>query len=186
MGVGFFEVRDDLLDLDQIEQVIQEIPRKKLIFSFREEDSDLFHMIIEKEKDISDWSLELGEPLDSHLRILSLYNRRGDVRESIEYLNSYPAAHYKLSVEIRNFEELTLGHHWWQQDPVNRTFLPRSLDGRWEGYRRVWGPEMLLSFFREEEEGKAKDQPLLLDVLFDLEVIRDLGPLREEIFERTI
>lgn len=68
--------------------------------------------------------------------------------------------HLKLAVPIETWNELLDGHLWWREDPLNRTFLPSSKDGRWRWYRALFGRQMKLSFFREGA-GSSPDQPFL-------------------------
>jgi shikimate 5-dehydrogenase len=70
----------------------------------------------------------------------------------------------KLSVPIRNFTELEAGHRWWRESPEERAFLPRSMDGRWQWYRCLFGRKMPLHFFREGD-GSSPDQPYLWQTL---------------------
>ncbi len=71
-------------------------------------------------------------------------------------------SHLKLSIDINSFEELMTCHGWWQEDPDNRSFLPRSENGRWRWYRNHFGPLMKLNFVKNYQ-GSAPDQPFVYE-----------------------
>ena len=131
-GIDAFELRDDLLTSEQKEWLLKHVPEGKL--HFPESVHDLHHR-------------DEGETLS-------------DVLAHLEATNNAKKP-LKLAVKIHSFQELLEGDEWMQKDPHNRSFLPRSDDGRWQWYRLL-RYQMKLNFIREDE-WSALDQPLLLD-----------------------
>ncbi|MGE0527084.1 MAG: shikimate kinase [Bdellovibrionales bacterium] len=158
-GIRRFELRDDLLTTDQMETVLRSVPHEHLLFSRRKPvgvaPADL----------TTDWALELGPPLDTS-DVVSLHQRTKQLSSDMARLNEYESSGrlLKLAVEIRDFNELRLGHEWWREAPEHRAFLPRSADGRWRWYRSLFGPMMPIHFIREGI-GSGLDQPLLWQTL---------------------
>ncbi len=162
-GVDFLELRDDLLEPNMLKVGIQEIKPEHLLLSFRNPQKSSFHKM-----DLTpyrwDWAMELGECPLGIPPILSLHKRptgKGiELEEQIVELQirGRQQSHLKLAVEIMNWDELDMCHNWWQEDPSNRSFLPRSASGRWSWYRALFGPQMRIAFFREDV-GSSPDQP---------------------------
>lgn len=148
-----FEVRDDLLSGTQIEKVLSAVEKDKILFALRTPKSQ------PRLGYANEWALELGPPKEG-ATIISRHHRGTRLEDTFSELNAHKDRHLKLAVEISNFDELWLGHLWWQQDPSRRSFLPRSQSGRWRWYRSLFGPRMPLHFIREGE-GSALDQPFL-------------------------
>lgn len=168
-GISFFELRDDFLTIDQISQIIEELPAENFIYSFRKiqnwnefwsssQDLKIFNKI-----SWVDWAWELGTPSDifKHIPkekiILSLHDS-SKKEEWQKFENS--VGHMKYAPEIQNFSDLDLGHLWQGAEPRGRSFLPRSTNGRWEWYRLFQKEKQLLNFWREGD-GSAGDQPSL-------------------------
>lgn len=158
-GIRRWELRDDLLSPEDLARAIDTIPHDKIIFSRRIPQGRVPMSIR------PDWPLELGAPVNK-VFCLSLHERREDFTSTLERLTAFASSAEitKLSVEVKDFVELQIGHEWWMQDPEHRAFLPRSSDGRWRWYRSLFGPRMPLHYFREGD-GSAGDQPLLWQIL---------------------
>lgn len=157
-GVDFFEIRDDLLDQRMIRLALQEIRPEKLLLSFRSSVPSILQNV-----DLTpyswDWPLELGLCSIGVPRILSLHRKEEGLDNQLETLEVLgKKSHLKLAIEIDTWQELERCHDWWREDPVNRSFLPRSRDGRWMWYRSLFGHQMKVAFFREDV-GSALDQP---------------------------
>jgi shikimate kinase len=178
MGASFLELRDDLLNQQQIERIVREVPASKLLYSFRSRDNQAKVEWIQKLR--YDWALELGECPYKNPPILSLHNRIGDesVEEAAARLISQEAQHYKLALTIRSHLELWAGHQWYLEDPENRSFLPMSppavKESLWKWYRLIYGSKMKISFVRDVK-GSAFDQPSLFDWV---RVVQDRGPYK--------
>ena len=83
-----------------------------------------------------------------------------------EVLNQFPEkldAHLKLAVEIFSFEELWQGHMWQKENPHQRSFHPRSAEGRWKWYRLLFGPCQPFYFIREDDKEGVLDQPVMAE-----------------------
>lgn len=164
-GVEFFELRDDLLNHDQVQTCLGSLFSEKFIYSFRSGVTENYPHGGQIE--YYDWALELGE-MPQPIRflkqrlIISLHERHeGEaLEEAITRLNdqSGKCVHLKLAPMIESFEDLLLGYLWQQADPKNRSFLPRSQNGRWAWFRLWMKGRQLLNFWREAD-GSAADQP---------------------------
>lgn len=166
LGASFFELRDDLLSRGQIQRLIGELPRSKVLFSFRSRENIAEMNWVQNLR--YDWALELGSCPYSNPPILSLHQRFPDesVVEAAERLTSEKAQHYKLAVKVSDWIELWQGHQWYLEDPENRSFLPMSPSGvkepLWKWYRLVFGPQMKMAFVKDVK-GSAFDQPNLAE-----------------------
>ena len=166
-GLKLFELRTDLLSLEQIFWAKEVIPEDLILLSLRGQGKPF------PAKNL-DWALELGAPpkdflvsaKDSNhqaLRVVSLHHRQEDIKDTLNLFSKLDLQfHRKLAVPIYDWNELRTCHQWWQEDPKNRSFLPISNSGRWEWYRLLHKYKMLLNFFREDE-GSAPDQPYFSD-----------------------
>lgn len=152
----FLELRDDLLTHEQINNLLLWDNEFSFLYSFRnkkhiDEDLSHFHEL--------DWALELGEP-QKEVSIVSLHEKTNSIENCFEALEKHTNKHLKLAVEIDSWEELKKGYFWWLKDSRNRSFLPRSSDGRWAWYRQWVGRNQKLNFIRSGI-GSAIDQPTL-------------------------
>lgn len=169
-GLNFFEIRDDLLSAEQIEQALSIIPKEKLLWARRTKDEH--HLFDPRKVGAVDYDESLLAetlqpailPVDGQMRIVSVhYYQEG---ESLSQLLTRMARwesqgyHLKVAVEISDFQQLEQGHQWQLQNSSGRSFLPRSSDGRWLWYRLLKGVQQKINFFREGE-GSAADQPSL-------------------------
>ena len=157
--VDLIEIRDDLLSSDQIQKALKDFESDQILYSYRKRES------AQPVAYFSDWALELGEPIFA-CHIISLHERRKTLQETIDWLNQYQdQAHLKLAVEISNFSELEMGYRWQQQDPEHRSFLPRSVNGRWQWFRLLMKNRQKINFFKEGLISSALDQPSLFQWL---------------------
>lgn len=168
-GVDHFEIRDDLLNEDQIKTCLGSLFSDKFIYSFRRQpdgqhpQSGQIHYY--------DWALELG-PIPEPLRflkqrlIISLHEfQPGENLEAAVHRlqeEGPKASHLKFAPMVETFEELMAGYLWQQSDPQNHSFLPRSKDGRWKWFRLWMKGRQLLNFWCEGE-GSALDQPTVYE-----------------------
>ncbi|WP_413943482.1 shikimate kinase [Bdellovibrio sp. HCB-162] len=168
-GLGFFELRDDLLSREQIRRVLQDLSNDKFIYSFRKNQdwnsfwSDSANAEIVNRSTWIDWPWELGTPEDilhqvsKDKLILSLHDRT-HFNEWMRFEDK--VTHMKYAPEVSNFQELLQGEEWQKASPTKRSFLPRSSSGRWEWYRRFKKGQQLINFWKEDT-GSAGDQPSL-------------------------
>ncbi|MEE8331828.1 MAG: shikimate kinase [Acidimicrobiia bacterium] len=159
-GIDRFEIRDDLLSASVADRVAS-IPAGKRLVSYRTSSNWLDGLATAGA--LVDWALELGKPPPG-VGIVSRHHRVGrsvhDVAD--ELIGAGPDAHLKLAIAVNDFTELWQGHQWRSADPDNRSFLPRSDDGRWSWYRQTQRGNMQVNFLREGA-GSAADQPTLSD-----------------------
>lgn len=155
MGRTIFELRSDLLSLQQIHWLKELIPDSMILLSIRGNKEIPFSTIY------TDWALELGAPSEK-ANIVSLHERKDSFTKTVETFKDYKGLHWKLAVEVKNWQELQEGYEWWQEDTQNRSFLPRSTNGRWSWFRLLHKYNMKLNFFREDI-GSSLDQPYLVD-----------------------
>ncbi len=170
LGPRSIEVRDDFWSADQLLALVAAFDKNKLILSFRKTGHSDFEML-NLDEYVWDWPLELDGQNQSRgsakraPSIVSLHTRKERLTDTIASLTKgaealNPQAHLKLAIEIHSWEELAAGHRWWQADPDQRSFLPRSSDGRWLWYRMLTSPQMRLGFWRLYPDG-VLDQPTL-------------------------
>lgn len=86
------------------------------------------------------------------------------IYEGIKLLNSInEKVHLKLCPMVDNFTDLITGYNWQQEDPVNRSFLPRSEDGKWMWYRQLSKYRQKINFIQNFTQ--VPDQPSLSEWL---------------------
>lgn len=165
-GVKYFELRDDLLSIEELNYCLENIPNHQSLISLRKNPEP--HPVINSwlKKDIFwDWPLEFGECRRGEPPLVSLHEflPHETFLDGAKRVLNYPKAKFfKLAPLTHDFKHLLQGHQWMMEDPEHRTFLPRSQDGRWSWYR-LWVHQLsFLNFFREDE-GIAPDQPWLLE-----------------------
>lgn len=158
-NLKYLEMRDDLLTPAQVEHLRAAYPPSKLLYSIRKEapkESLPQQLMV-------DWAVELGVA-PPYARIVSLHERWPKLSDTLREFSNQKTAYLKAAPEVHSFSELLEGHQWWKKDPIRRSFLPRSSDGRWQWYRQLFGPSMPLHFFREGD-GSSLDQPYLWQTL---------------------
>jgi shikimate 5-dehydrogenase/shikimate kinase len=173
-GLQFFEMRDDLLSKEQMKQAQQEMPDERFMISFRKSDQDHAAIFADPEWQALlaraawiDWAFELGVPtiavenLPKEKLILSSH-KWDSFQEFVTHERS--VAHLKFAPEVQNYSELHKGDLWMAAKPEARSFLPRSVNGRWTWYRLLQKNKMLVNFLREGA-GSALDQPSLFEWL---------------------
>jgi shikimate kinase len=145
-----FEVRDDILEDNLIRYILGVVPKEKLLLSFRQPHKT-FLSNISLAGVLFDWPHEKGRCPYPGPGVYSMHSRQESLMDSLlKFEESAPKDfHLKLAVPIETWSELLDGHLWWREDPLNRTFLPSSKDGRWRWYRALFGRQMKVSFFRE-------------------------------------
>ena len=168
-GLKYFELKDDEISPTLLKKVLLKIPPHWILLSFRKKNSVLFKNLLNQMRNLTvDWPLEWGEgPIKNNEETSWIYSlhERGHKPLS-QLLNQFPKkknTHLKLAVEIFSFEELWQGHLWQREDPLYRSFHPRSIKGRWKWYRLLFGPHQPLYFIREDDEEGVLDQPVMAE-----------------------
>jgi shikimate kinase len=156
-GIRFFELRDDLLNDAEMATACAHVPREKTLLSLRRNP----HKRPRWQAAEVDWPLEFGPP-PVEATICSLHEREPaeTFQQAARRLQTRGRGHLKLAVEVRNFAELRQGFDWWRENPLGRSFLPRSPDGRWRWYRQLIGDGQKLQFVRWTGDAYP-DQPTL-------------------------
>lgn len=122
--------------------------KNKTLYSFRLKKASFE----QKQSDLSDWALELGAP-KVNTEIISLHD--GD---STDFEPFSKGKHLKFAPMVSSFKDLIAGFRWQQNDPDNRSFLPRSNSGRWLWFRLFMKGKQKLNFFKIYDPEVA-DQP---------------------------
>ena len=155
-GTQFFEIHDETANFDFVKKIQPLVPETKILFSSQKKQS--FQKI--KNKCNWSWDLSLGEPPEG-VSVLSLHYRdQRRLQIVLKNFSTYTNYHFKLAVEIFTLQELWEGLAWQREDPKNRSFLPRSSDGRWRWFRNAF--PMPLHFVREGG-GDVLDQPFFAE-----------------------
>ena len=168
-NLKYFELRDDQISSHFLKQIIHQIPIKKLLFSFRKKDSNLFSVQcnhwLQKKEVMMDWPFEWGKCQRYTPPIYSLHtrNQKTSLQKQLNLFSKLKSTHLKLAIPIDSFEELLQCHLWWQEDPKNRSFHPCSKDGRYHWYRLLFGPKQFLYFIRDDKHTGMADQPLMAE-----------------------
>ena len=165
-GFSWFELRDDQLNVEQMEMAIAALGDDSVLVSFR--DSNRISQtarLISQYGLAFDWPLEFGECSFGEPRFLSLHERRPG--ESLKAaLSRFPrivteGTQFKAALQTHDFQDLKDGDQWMKAFPEARIFLPMSSDGRWSWYRLLNGSNLNLNFV-SDIEATAPDQPTLL------------------------
>ena len=142
------ELRSDMLSVSEIEQILQQQPGHNWLVSVRTHqplnladakavDCDYIHY-------------------SSECTILSSHTDK--IQNGIKQLSSIQGKHHlKLCPLVEDFTDLVIGFHWQQEDPKNRSFLPRSLGGKWIWYRQLSKYLQKINFVKNYTD--MQDQP---------------------------
>lgn len=162
-GLSLVELRNDILNGEQIHKAVQWIPFEKRLFSYRPQPLGDFSDLSAK---WIDWDLELGECRDRRANILSYHSRDTEIGQTLRKLDPYvgKSLYLKFAPKIQDFFELEKVHRWSQHHAPKVLFFPRSafessLSKRWQWYRLLHKGQFL-NFWREAE-GPSADQPSL-------------------------
>ena len=174
-GMRFFELNDQTTDEGFVHTIRHFVSEDKILFS--SQISKSFSFI--KNKRNWSWDLSLGQP-PQDVTILALHDRGAkELKTVLREFSCYKNYHLKLAIEIFNLEELKTAYDWQCEDPENRSFLPRSKDGRWLWFRQAFGPKMWLHFIKERAlhfKGREKGSFEVLDQPFLSEAVPFIKP----------
>ncbi len=167
--VDFFELRDDLLNLQQIQMITSLLPPRRVLLSLRVNETQPWVREFLRTGILWDWALELGPCPFGVPPVYSLHRIEEDCLQSRENLDAYlqkqgihPDSHCKLSPVVQNFSQLKVLLDWQAEKPAQRSVLPRSLEGRWNWVRLWLKGRQKINFFRVDQ-GSALDQPSLYE-----------------------
>ena len=176
-ALRYFELNDETADKNFIQLIQSVVAKEKLLYSSQK--STEFLSI--QNKVHWSWDLSLGSP-PKGVSILTLHDRKKqNLKSLLKEFSIYKSYHLKLAIEIHNLEELQIAYHWFCEDSKNRSFLPRSKDGRWLWFRQVFGPQMELHFIKEKRGAlEVLDQPFLsqaLPFINNQRALKNRGPV---------
>lgn len=162
-----YELRNDLLSPGDLVFALN--CTRGGIFSYRQiSETEIPPEIVKSysAENLTDWAIELGECPYSSIDIFSLHERgeNESLMFALKRLGDFAkgAGHLKAAPWIHSFQELLEGFEWQQQDPERRSFLPRSMDGRWRWFRTLMKERQNLNYIREGR-GFVLDQPSFLE-----------------------
>lgn len=151
------ELRNDLLSQQQIEDLLTKYPDKNWLVSIRNNEQLNTRLVKNLDCDVKFISNYKPTVLSSHEDV---------IQKAIQQLQAASTGlnvHLKLCPLVQNFEDLKAGYEWQQEDAQNRSFLPRSLSGRWGWYRQLAKYLQKINFVKSSQE--IADQPSLYDWL---------------------
>lgn len=168
--VDYFELRDDLLTLPQIQMVTSLLPSRRVLLSLRTTDTATWIKEFIRTGVWWDWALELGHCPFEDAPIFSIHQMDPRHLESVTALETelarrhIPAqTHVKLAPLVTKFKQLDTLVEWQTKDPANRSILPRSQEnGKWNWIRQWLKGRQKINFFRLDQ-GSALDQPTLYE-----------------------
>lgn len=122
------ELRSDLISSAEVSRILKEYPHHNWLVSIRTPE----HFSLTGARDVDCDYLYYS----SSCTILSSHTDK--IQTGIKQLASINAKHHlKLCPLIEDFSDLVIGYQWQQEDPKHRSFLPRSLSGKWVWYRQL-------------------------------------------------
>lgn len=163
LGAHLYELRDDLLDVDERHGFFHKLPEEKILYSVRSQKSVPDEVL--RSGCLIDWGLDGSYPEKSFVEehssrlMVSSHGALKDALLDFRLYAKYPVR-FKMSPLIESYDDLKTGHLWWSQDPAHRHFLPRSAEGRWGWYRLWMKGRSAINFWREGV-GSSDDQPTL-------------------------
>jgi len=168
--VDYFELRDDLLSLPQIQMATSLLPPRRVLMSFRTSQPDNWIREFIRTGIWWDWALELGPCPFGPAPILSIHQMNPVHLASVDQLESELArhsipegTHIKLSPVVSHFRQLSVLLDWQAKAPAERSVLPRSNEnGKWNWVRQWLKGRQKINFFRLDQ-GSALDQPTLYE-----------------------
>lgn len=156
-----FELRSDLFKIEDIKRITESYTDKRFIVAIRSPTTatELRGLRV-------DWALELGPvPSGVNAQIISIHD--GDFIHGLTVMQNQPEnKHLKFCPIVQSWDELMIGFEWQQQDPKNRSFLPRSFEGmksRWRWFRNLMWNKQKINFVQGLKD--FDDQPSFYEYL---------------------
>lgn len=164
-GVDAFELRSDLLSVDEMKFIDQAITDDKKMVSIRSNKIAPEWLDLISRAAWRDWAIEQGQDVPSWANCISSHeplSANETVAAWAERLLRYekPGLQIKWSPDVFNFEDIEFGLQWQSQNPEQRNFLPRSASGRWTWVRLYQKQRQKINFIRDGG-GSSADQPTL-------------------------
>ena len=158
------ELRTDLFSDAHIKKIISENPQKYFLISYRKKAASFEHTA-----GLIDWALELGEvpPVLLNNQQLIVSNHDDTLEVAVAKFKNYSNFQQKLCPVISSWRELIQGHHWQQENPRRRSFLPRTPKDQskslWRWYRELQFSKQKINFIQMFQD--FDDQPSLFEYL---------------------
>ena len=136
------ELRTDLFDLETILRIIKKYPEDHFLVSIRsqcDENHDLFKYI----KDILQVELDSDIEFSQFLEMADIISTHSsDFESGFKQTEDIQRKHIKFCPIVTSFDELKKGYLWQREDPVQRSFLPRTdfsqnKKSLWRWYRQL-------------------------------------------------
>ena len=148
------ELRTDLLAPSEIEKIVTKYKDNELLISIRNADPV---------KETAGCLVDCDYlHLNRDCNIVSSHTDK--IQTGIKQLSEFSKTHLlKLCPQIESFDDLRLGYEWQQKDPLRRSFLPRSLNGKWSWFRILSKYLQNINFVKSFTD--ISDQPSLYEWL---------------------
>jgi shikimate kinase/shikimate 5-dehydrogenase len=173
-----FELRSDLLKLEEVKLLSQEIPSERLIISYRR-NSLWGECNIDLKSKFVDWDLDLAislqnKQINKNNLILSLHSKHGssleqEYKKIIKFENECEilkwAPEIKTLSELKEAHDLSLLNRKIELYPIST----QEISSQWQWYRLLNWHRNILNFWREDE-GSSLDQPTLAQVLMQADL----------------
>ncbi len=144
------ELRTDLVEPDRINELLSRFPKEDWLVSVRTENAKISSSVR------IDWDINLSS-LPEGLPPAIFSSHDAQIVTGIEKLKQFSTGQLKLCPMVESFEELRIGHEWQKADPQNRSFLPRSANGKWQWWRLLGKYSQKLNYIRNFTN--LNDQP---------------------------
>ncbi|AZZ35652.1 hypothetical protein CIK05_02175 [Bdellovibrio sp. qaytius] len=166
-----FELRTDLFSVEDIKRITEAYTDKRFIVSVRTNATALELRGLKV-----DWALEFGPiPAGVNAQIISIHD--GDFVHALTLIQNQPEdKHLKFCPVILSWDELIIGYQWQEEDPKNRSFLPRSPEGvksRWRWFRNLMWPKQKINFVQGLKD--FDDQPSFYEYLLSQNPNKQFG-----------
>ena len=166
-----FELRTDVFKIEDIKRMTESYTDKRFIVSVRSQVTALELRGLKV-----DWALECGPvPVHVNAQIISLHD--GDFVQALTLMQQQPEGkHLKFCPVINSWDELIIGYQWQQDDPKNRSFLPRSPEGvksRWRWFRNLSWAKQKINFVQGLKD--FDDQPSIYEYLLSQNPNKNFG-----------
>lgn len=148
------ELRTDLLSHETVQDLLNRFPEHNWLVSIRTAEYADFKNANNIDMDFR-YYIKGCQIISSHAdKIDDGIKQLSEIKKNL---------HLKLCPEVETFADLIKGYSWQRQDPGNRSFLPRSANGKWVWYRQLSKYLQKINFIRNFTE--VMDQPSLSEWL---------------------
>lgn len=152
-----FELRTDGFSIDEIKQITPKYRDKRFLVAVRS------NVLPEQLKGLKvDWALEYGSiPQGVEAPLVSMHD--GEFFHSLTVITALAQGrHLKFCPIVNTWDELIAGYRWQQEDPQNRSFLPRTdfsshQKSRWRWFRNLMWQKQKINFVQGRTD--FDDQP---------------------------